>query len=84
MEEYLTISQAAEKLGVNPETLRRWDKSGKFQSLRHPVNNYRVYTESQISSLVEDIQLEITYPSLNIKENLMKPYFESQYGKLYK
>jgi len=84
MEQYLTISQAAEKIGVNPETLRRWDKSGKFQSLRHPVNNYRVYTENQIFSLVEDIELEITYPSIRNKEILFKPYCETQLGKLYK
>ena len=32
MDTYLTVSQAAEKIGVNPQTLRRWDKSGKFTS----------------------------------------------------
>lgn len=83
MEQYLTISQAAEKIGVNPETLRRWDKSGKFQSSRHPVNNYRVYTENQVSSLVEDIELEITYPTIN-RGNSAKSYFETELGKLYK
>jgi site-specific DNA-methyltransferase (adenine-specific) len=84
MEEYLTISQAAEKIGVNPETLRRWDKSGKFQSSRHPVNNYRVYTENQIVSLVEDIALEISYTSTSKSEALLNPYFETQFGKLFK
>jgi len=84
MEQYLTISQAAEKIGVNPETLRRWDKSGKFQSLRHPVNNYRVYTENQITSLVEDIQLDISYTSINTKEILVNPYYATNLGKLYK
>lgn len=56
---YLTISQAAKKLGVNPETLRRWDKYGKLKTTRHPINNYRVYSESQISSLVKELQLEV-------------------------
>ena len=42
MEKYLSISKAAEILGVSSETLRRWDNSGKFVSLRHPINNYRV------------------------------------------
>ncbi|MFN8266310.1 MAG: DNA methyltransferase [Chitinophagaceae bacterium] len=83
MNEYLTIGQAAKKIGVNPETLRRWDKSGKFQSLRHPVNNYRVYTEEQVISLVEDIQLEITYPTSHSRIHVCKPIFETRLGKLY-
>lgn len=83
MDQYLTISQAAEKIGVNKETLRRWDKSGKFQSLRHPVNNYRVYPENQIISLVEDMQLEIVYPTIKRRSKTI-PYFETELGKLYK
>lgn len=83
MDQYLTISQAAEKIGVNKETLRRWDKSGKFQSLRHPVNNYRVYPENQIISLVEDMQLEIVYPTVKRRSKAI-PYFETELGKLYK
>ena len=43
MEKTLNISEAAEILGTTPETLRRWDKSGKFPSNRHPINNYRIY-----------------------------------------
>lgn len=30
----LRISQAAEMLGVNPETLRRWDRSGEFKAIK--------------------------------------------------
>jgi len=38
MDNYLKISQAAKILGVTPGTLRRWDKTGKFPSQRHPIN----------------------------------------------
>ena len=55
MDKYITISEAADRLNVSKETLRRWDKSGKFKSYRHPINNYRVYTEEQIKSLVNDV-----------------------------
>lgn len=44
----LTISEVAEKLGVSKDTLRRWDASGKLVSTRHPVSNYRVYTEQSL------------------------------------
>lgn len=44
----LTISEVAEKLGVSKDTLRRWDASGKLSSIRHPVSNYRAYTEQSL------------------------------------
>jgi site-specific DNA-methyltransferase (adenine-specific) len=81
MKKYLSVSEAAEIIGVNPETLRRWDKNGKFKSIRHPINNYRVYPESQVLSFVEDIQLELEYKSK--KESSVKPYFQTPKGKLY-
>jgi site-specific DNA-methyltransferase (adenine-specific) len=83
MEKYLTVSQAAELLKVNSETLRRWDKSGKFTSVRHPMNNYRVYSEKQILDLVEELQLEIQYRPASEQIELIKPYFTTKYGELY-
>jgi site-specific DNA-methyltransferase (adenine-specific) len=65
MEKYLSVSQAAEILNVSSETLRRWDKNGKFISSRHPINNYRVYSEEQVINLVEEMQLEIQYRPAN-------------------
>lgn len=51
--EYLSIKQASEILGVTPLTLRNWDKSGKFPASRHPINNYRVYKIDDVNKLVE-------------------------------
>ncbi len=83
MEKYLSISQAAEILSISPETLRRWDNSGKFKSSRHPINNYRVYSEEQVFNLVEEMQLEIQYrPKINSYEEIL-PFFKSTYGELY-
>jgi DNA (cytosine-5)-methyltransferase 1 len=45
---FLTISEVAEKLGVTKGTLRRWDTNGKLRSIRHPVSNYRAYTEQSL------------------------------------
>ena len=43
MKNFFALSEVADILSVSKETLRRWDKSGKLESVRHPINNYRVY-----------------------------------------
>jgi len=47
----MTISRAAELLGVSVPTLRRWDEKGKFPARRHPINNYRVYLPAEVERL---------------------------------
>ena len=79
--EYLTISQTAKKLNVSKETLRRWDKNGRFPASRHPINNYRIYSEVQVADLAEELQLEYRFES-TAKLNIL-PFFETSFGKLY-
>lgn len=43
LEQFLNIAEAAAFIGVNPATLRNWDKSGKLKAKRHPINGYRIY-----------------------------------------
>lgn len=50
--QYLTIRQAARYLGVSASTLRNWDRLGKVKSVRHPVNNYRLYRASDLRTLL--------------------------------
>lgn len=83
MEKYINIGEAAKLLEVSAETLRRWDKSGKFESVRHPINNYRVYSESSVLSLVEEIQMELQYYSSNVLSLDADPFFQTDNGKLY-
>lgn len=45
----LTVSQAAEFLGVSPKTVRRWDNDGTLVAERDPVNNYRIYSETALA-----------------------------------
>ncbi len=51
MSKLVTVKRAAEILGVNPETLRRWDRQGKLKTRRHPMNNYRVYKLGEVITL---------------------------------
>ncbi|MBK6520027.1 MAG: helix-turn-helix domain-containing protein [Polyangiaceae bacterium] len=52
----LTISEAAEMLGVSQVTLRRWDASGRFRARRHPINDYRMYDRAEVERLRKKIE----------------------------
>lgn len=51
--DYFSLSEAADILGKSTETLRRWDRDGKFQAVREPISNYRIYPKKQINNLLE-------------------------------
>lgn len=55
MKKYLSISEAAERIGKSKETLRRWDKEGILSAVREPVSNYRVYRETDIQMLLKPL-----------------------------
>jgi len=81
MEKFLSISEVSKIIGVSKETLRRWDNDGKFKSIRHPINNYRVYPEPQVVTLAEELQLELEYNKTTRKN--IKPYIQTNFGELY-
>lgn len=51
MEEYFTISQAAQYLNVAKITLRRWEEEGKIKPLR-TSGNQRRYTQAMLDSVL--------------------------------
>lgn len=51
----LTVKQAAERLGVAPNTVRAWGGSGKLPEYRHPMNNYRLYKPADIEAVLAEI-----------------------------
>jgi excisionase family DNA binding protein len=55
LKSYMTIGEAARFLGVTAMTLRRWDKAGKLQPRRNPLNNYRLYRRSELEALLRRI-----------------------------
>ena len=83
MDSYLTVSRAAKKIGVTPETLRRWDKAGKLVSKRNPVNNYRVYSEEQVEMVAREMQQLYLTDFANARNYKLEPYFTTECGKLY-
>lgn len=49
----LRIKEAADMLGVNPETLRRWDKEGKLPAVKVSVRGDRRYKPDDIEKFIE-------------------------------
>lgn len=56
LDELLRISEAAEYLGVCPNTLRNWGRAGKIREHRHPANGYRLYLPSDLDRMLRDAQ----------------------------
>lgn len=53
---YLSIKQASAVIGVTPLTLRNWDKAGKLEAYRNPINNYRYYRVDQIEAFLREME----------------------------
>lgn len=54
-EKLITITQAAEILGVSLDTLRRWDKSGKLVAIRKEGGVHRYYREKDLEIFSSDL-----------------------------
>ena len=55
LRDYLRISEAAEYLGVSPNTLRNWENAGKVVAVRHPVNGYRLFKRQDLDALLKKV-----------------------------
>lgn len=51
---YLSIGAAADRLHVNRETLRRWDRKGTITSYRTP-GGYRRFLEADIDNILKKV-----------------------------
>jgi MerR family transcriptional regulator, copper efflux regulator len=56
LRDYLRISDAAEYLGVSPNTLRNWENAGKIVAHRHPVNHYRLFRRQDLDALLKRVE----------------------------
>ena len=48
----LSIGEASQRLGVHPDTLRRWETAGRIKSIR-TLGNQRRYEETDIDALAD-------------------------------
>lgn len=56
LKDFLRISEAAEYLGVCPNTLRNWESAGKVVATRHPVNDYRLFRREDLDELLKKVE----------------------------
>ncbi len=63
LRDYLRISEAAEYLGVPPNTLRNWENAGKIVAQRHPVNGYRLFRRDDLDALLKQVAQPKREPS---------------------
>ena len=52
----IKIREAAEMLSVNPETLRRWDRSGKLKAIIISKRGDRRYREEDIEKFIQKLR----------------------------
>ena len=55
LSDYLRISEAAEYLGISPNTFRNWVDGGKVVAIRHPVNDYRLFQRADLDALLKQV-----------------------------
>lgn len=87
--DYLTVSEAAEFLGVSTWTLRNWDKAGKLKPLRHPKNGYRIYRHEELAAMLEptqgqhrsfaDLSPSLNWNDLRANEHFVQFYDDDAY-----
>jgi MerR family copper efflux transcriptional regulator len=63
LDEYLTLAQAAEFLGVPVYTLRNWLEQGKLPVHRNPMNNYRLVKKKDLENLLSDVERSASTPN---------------------
>ena len=65
--EYVTVGQAAELLGVSKDTLRRWDRAGRLKARRHPITGYRLYLRKELDVLLRALRAPPVDPSTTVR-----------------
>jgi len=81
-EKLLTIKEAAKKLNVSMDTLRRWDKSGKLAAIKKEGGTHRYYREKDLEIFSSDL-MKIAYDWA--KEELeLSPDFYCESSDIFK
>jgi excisionase family DNA binding protein len=55
LSDYMRVAEAADYLGVSPNTLRNWVNAGKIAAVRHPLNDYRLFKKKDLDSLLKKV-----------------------------
>ena len=56
--DYYSLNEVSQILGKSKETLRRWDREGKFSAVREPISQYRIYKKDQVNTLLKQLSID--------------------------
>lgn len=62
-EGFLRVKEAAQMLGVAPNTVRAWGADGKIPEYRHPVNSYRLYKRAELERILRKLEQSVSTQS---------------------
>ena len=62
---FVRVKEAAEILGVCPNTVRAWGAEGKLTEYRHPVNNYRLFKRRDLDQMLRKLHLSALRPTVS-------------------
>ena len=54
--EFLTISEFAQRIGIHPQTVRKWDKQKVLCAHHRTPGGKRFYTEDQVNQFLNTVQ----------------------------
>lgn len=57
---FLRVKEAAQILGVSPNTVRAWGADGKIPEYRHPANSYRLYKQDELERILHDLEESVS------------------------
>ena len=62
LKEYVKIAEAAQILGVAPNTLRAWADDGKIPVRVNPANSYRLFRRTDLMRFLKKIEKPVSRP----------------------
>ena len=68
LKDLLSIGEAAEVIGVSEATLRRWDRSGKFKAIKHPITNFRLYRREDLQAFLRLLDPKVNFSVPQLRE----------------
>jgi len=55
LSDYMRVAEAANYLGISPNTLRNWVSAGKIDAVLYPVNDYRLFKREDLDALLKKV-----------------------------
>ena len=79
---YYSINKFSKIIGVTPQTLRNWDKSGKLHPHHTSGNGYRYYSDEQLQAIVKETRKKIVIGYCRVSSQKQKDDLHRQVENL--